>query len=78
MAGDEDHFWCCRRFNLVNSVAGLLGNLASVGSLPSDLPLFLGAARLGAVIGIDLATPIILKAFGAVSVIVGLKMIGAY
>jgi uncharacterized membrane protein YfcA len=69
-------------FILVNSIAGLLGNLASVGSLPSDLPLFVGAALLGAVIGttlgIKLATPIILKTLGAVLVIAGLKMIGVY
>src|SRR4028119_1691469 len=69
-------------FILVNSIAGLLGNLASVSSLPSDLPLFVGAALLGAVIGttlgIKLATPIILKTLGAVLVIAGLKMIGGY
>ncbi|MBL0406830.1 sulfite exporter TauE/SafE family protein [Microvirga aerilata] len=66
-------------FILVNSIAGLLGNLTSVGSLPSDLPLLLETAFLGAVIGttlgIKLATPIILKAFKAVLVIAGLKMI---
>jgi uncharacterized protein len=69
-------------FILANSASGLFGNLASVGSLPSDLPLFIGAALLGALIGttlgIALATPAILKALGLVLVIAGLKMIGVY
>lgn len=38
-------------FILVNSAAGLAGNLASVGSLPSALPLYLAAVAGGAAIG---------------------------
>jgi uncharacterized protein len=69
-------------FILCNSVAGLLGNLASVQSLPADLPLFAGAvlagALLGTTLGIKLATPFILRALGAVLVIAGLKLLGVY
>jgi uncharacterized protein len=69
-------------FILCNSIAGLLGNLASVQSLPPDLPLYAGAVVLGGVVGttlgIKLATPAILKALGLVLVIAGLKMLGVY
>ena len=70
-------------FILCNSVAGLLGNLASVRSLPSDLPLLAAAALGGAVVGTMLgisqfANTTILKALGLVLVIAGLKMIGVY
>jgi uncharacterized membrane protein YfcA len=69
-------------FILCNSVSGLLGNLASVHALPSDLPLFAGAVFLGALVGttlgIRLATPMVLKALGVVLTIAGLKMIGVY
>jgi uncharacterized protein len=69
-------------FILCNSAAGLLGNLASVRSLPPDLPLFAGAVLAGAVVGtslgITLATPLILRALGVVLIIAGLKLIGVY
>jgi uncharacterized protein len=69
-------------FILCNSAAGLLGNLTSVQSLPSDLPLFAGAvlagALLGSTLGIKLATPLILRALGVVLVIAGLKLLGLY
>jgi uncharacterized protein len=69
-------------FILCNSAAGLLGNFASVRSLPPDLPLFAGAVLAGALVGttlgIKLATPFILRALGAVLVIAGLKLIGVY
>lgn len=41
-------------FILVNSVAGLAGNLSSVGSLPSFLPAFIAAVLVGAVLGTQL------------------------
>jgi uncharacterized protein len=67
-------------FILCNSAAGLLGNLASVQSLPPGLPLFAGAvlagALLGTTLGIRLATPLILRALSVVLVIAGLKLIG--
>ncbi|MFM9975698.1 MAG: sulfite exporter TauE/SafE family protein [Beijerinckiaceae bacterium] len=69
-------------FILCNSAAGLLGNLASVQSLPPDLPLFAGAVLAGALagttLGIRLATPLILRALGVVLIIAGLKLIGLY
>jgi uncharacterized protein len=69
-------------FILCNSAAGLLGNLASVQSIPPNLPLFAGAvlsgALLGTSLGIRLATPLILRALGIVLLIAGLKLIGVY
>ena len=38
-------------FILCNSVFGLLGNLASVQRLPSELPIYLAAAMAGALVG---------------------------
>ena len=38
-------------FILLNSIAGLLGNFASVGHLPSALPIFLAATFGGALVG---------------------------
>jgi uncharacterized protein len=69
-------------FILCNSAAGLLGNIASVQSIPPNLPLFAGAvlsgALLGTSLGIRLATPLILRALGIVLLIAGLKLIGLY
>jgi uncharacterized protein len=69
-------------FILCNSAAGLLGNIASVQSIPPNLPLFAGAvlsgALLGTSLGIRLATPMILRALGIVLLIAGLKLIGVY
>jgi uncharacterized protein len=70
-------------FILCNSIAGLLGNYASVQQLPPELPLFVGAGLLGAVVGTTLgisklAQNGILKALGVVLVIAGLKLIGVY
>ncbi|MBX9945061.1 MAG: sulfite exporter TauE/SafE family protein [Reyranella sp.] len=70
-------------FILFNSVAGLLGNVASLGALPPGLPLYAGAVLLGATIGTTqgirgLAIPGIMKALGLVLVIAGLKLIGVY
>ena len=38
-------------FILANSIAGLAGNLAMLGSLPRELPYFMVAAVLGALAG---------------------------
>jgi uncharacterized membrane protein YfcA len=69
-------------FILCNSIAGLLGNVAIVKSLPADLPIYAAAVGLGAVIGttfgIKFAVPTILKALGAVLIIAGCKLIGVY
>jgi uncharacterized membrane protein YfcA len=68
--------WCI-------SIAGLAGNLSSVQSLPSVLPLYMGAVMIGAVIGTSLGTSrlsadAILKALGFVLVIAGFKLVGVY
>jgi uncharacterized protein len=69
-------------FILCNSIAGLLGNVAIVKSLPADLPVYAVAVLAGAIIGttfgIKFAVPVILKALGAVLVIAGGKLIGVY
>ncbi len=69
-------------FILCNSIAGLLGNFASVQALPAELPLYAGAVLLGSLVGttlgIKLASPAVLKALGVVLVIAGLKMLGVY
>jgi uncharacterized membrane protein YfcA len=69
-------------FILCNSVAGLSGNLAAVGSLPPDLPLYGVAVLLGAFVGTALGTrlpaKLILRALGLVLVIAGAKLIGVY
>jgi uncharacterized membrane protein YfcA len=69
-------------FILCNSIAGLLGNLAIVKALPSDLPIYAAAVLLGAMIGttfgIRFAAPMVLKALGLVLIIAGLKLIGVY
>jgi hypothetical protein len=69
-------------FILANSAAGLLGNIASVQQLPSELPLFAGAVLIGAFIGttlgIRLAQPTILRALGVVVLFAGAKLIGVH
>lgn len=67
-------------FILCNSLFGLLGNLASVRSLPPALPLYLAAAMAGALLGTALGVKrlpgaMILKALGIVLMIAGLKLI---
>lgn len=67
-------------FILVNSLAGLAGNLTSVGSLPAALPVWALAAVVGGTIGSELgsrrlANPTILRLLALVLVIAGLKLI---
>ena len=70
-------------FILCNSIAGLLGNYASLKALPAELPLYMVAVMLGAVVGTQLgihkyAREHLLKALGVVLVIAGAKLIGVY
>jgi uncharacterized membrane protein YfcA len=69
-------------FILCNSIAGLLGNLAIVKSLPADLPIYAVAVLAGAIagttFGINFGASMILKALGAVLIIAGCKLIGVY
>jgi hypothetical protein len=67
-------------FIFVNSVAGLAGNLASVGYLPSELPIFLvavaGGALLGTWLGVErLPRPWLLRALGLVLAIASIKLL---
>lgn len=67
-------------FILCNSVAGLLGNLSVVGSLPTELPYYAGVTVIGALVGTTLGverlpSALILKALGVVLTIAGLKLI---
>jgi uncharacterized membrane protein YfcA len=69
-------------FILLNSVAGLFGNLGSVQHLPPGLPMFAIAALLGALVGttlgIRLPVPLLLRSLGLVLIVAGAKMIGVY
>jgi uncharacterized membrane protein YfcA len=67
-------------FILINSIAGLAGNLAAVGSLPPELPWFVGAVAAGAVLGtwlgVDrLPRQRLLQCLGIVLAIAGAKLL---
>ncbi|KAE8236550.1 hypothetical protein A4X03_0g9399, partial [Tilletia caries] len=67
-------------FILCVSIAGLLGNVASVGNLPAELPYYAGAVIVGAIVGTQLGlsrlpTRRLLQALGFVLVIAGGKLI---
>ena len=69
-------------FILGNSVAGLLGNIAIVRSLPAELPIYAVAVMLGALVGTAFGTkfPVryLRRALGLVLIVAGLKLIGVY
>jgi uncharacterized membrane protein YfcA len=67
-------------FILLNSVAGLAGNAASVGHLPHELPVFLAAVGAGALLGTWLGVerlprPWLLRTLGVVLVVAGAKLL---
>jgi uncharacterized membrane protein YfcA len=67
-------------FIFVNSLAGLAGNLASVRSLPAELPILVAAVAAGALVGTWLGAGRLPKArllqgLGLVLVIAGAKLI---
>jgi uncharacterized membrane protein YfcA len=67
-------------FIVLNSAAGLLGNLASLQRLPPELPIFAAAVFVGALTGSWLGTSRLprhrlLQALAAVLVIAGLKLL---
>lgn len=67
-------------FILLNSLAGLAGNLASVRALPAELPWLVGGVALGALVGtwlgsVRLPKPRLLQGLGLVLVIAGYKLI---
>lgn len=69
-------------FILVNSVAGLLGNIASVNALPKELPLYVVAVLVGAFVGtsfgVRVSTAMLNRLLAAVLVIAGFKLIGVF
>jgi uncharacterized membrane protein YfcA len=69
-------------FIFINSLAGLAGNLASVGALPGELPMLIAAVTAGALAGTwlgagRLAKPRLLQGLGLVLMIAGAKLIFA-
>jgi uncharacterized membrane protein YfcA len=67
-------------FIFLNSAAGLAGNISSVGYLPQELLLFLGAvfggALLGTWLGVErLPRPWLLRTLGAVLTVAGTKLL---
>lgn len=67
-------------FIFLNSVAGLAGNAAAVGHLPSELPIFLAAVAAGALLGTwlgveRLSRPWLLRTLGLVLTIAGAKLL---
>ena len=67
-------------FIFLNSAAGLAGNAASVGRLPHELPIFLGAVMGGALLGTWLGVerlprPWLLRTLGAVLTVAGAKLL---
>lgn len=67
-------------FILANSISGLAGNIATLGSLPAELPFWLGAVAIGGVLGSELgarrfSTTNLRRALSLVLVIAGLKLI---
>jgi uncharacterized protein len=67
-------------FILANSISGLAGNIATLGSLPAQLPFWLGAVAIGGVLGSELgarrfSTTNLRRALSLVLVIAGLKLI---
>lgn len=69
-------------FILLNSVAGLAGNVTSMQALPAELPIFAGAVVSGAIAGTWLGAsrlpkPRLLQGLGLVLVIAGAKLIFA-
>jgi uncharacterized membrane protein YfcA len=67
-------------FILVNSLAGLAGNPASLNHLPSHLPLWAAAVIVGGLIGAELGsrrigTPTFRRLLGVVLLVAGVKLV---
>jgi uncharacterized membrane protein YfcA len=69
-------------FILANSLAGLAGNLASLGALPDDLWVYAVAVMLGALIGtrigIRVQPAVLLKLLAVVLLIAGAKLLSLW
>jgi len=67
-------------FILVNSLAGLAGNPASLSYLPAQLPIWAAAAVIGGLIGAELGssrigTPTFRRLLGVVLLVAGAKLV---
>lgn len=67
-------------FIFVNSIAGLLGQLSSISSVPPQIPLWAAAAVTGGLIGAELGSrrlgsPLIRRVLAIVLVVAGVKMV---
>jgi uncharacterized membrane protein YfcA len=67
-------------FILANSISGLAGNLAAVGSIPAAIPMWLGSVAVGGAIGSELGSrrlpaPWLRRGLALVLLIAGLKLI---
>jgi uncharacterized membrane protein YfcA len=67
-------------FILANSISGLAGNIVMLGSLPTELPFWLGAVAIGGLVGSELgarrfSTTNLRRALSLVLVIAGVKLI---
>ena len=67
-------------FILVNSIAGLLGQISKGASLPAALPVWAAAALIGGLIGAELGSrrlgkPALKRLLAAVLLVAGLKML---
>ena len=67
-------------FILANSIAGLAGNIASVGNVPSAIPIWLAAVAVGGIIGSELGSrrlpaPWLRRGLALVLLVAGLKLI---
>lgn len=67
-------------FIVINSLAGLIGNVSSLGGLPPSLPILAGAALLGGLIGTQLGVARlgerrILQTLGVVLAVAGARLV---
>ena len=67
-------------FILVNSIAGLAGNIVSMRSLPAELPYLAAAAAIGALLGTQLgihwlSPKVLVRLLAAVLVVAGVKFV---
>jgi uncharacterized membrane protein YfcA len=79
-AGAREQAGITAPFILVNSIAGLAGNVISLRGLPAELPYFVVAALLGAVLGTQLgirwfSVRALQRALGVVLVIAAAKFL---
>lgn len=79
-AGVREASGIAAAFILCNSASGLLGNVAAVGRVPAEIPLFLACVVAGGFAGTTLgisrlATRNVLRALGLVLIVAGAKLI---